>query len=52
MRKGNSGENGERRRKRLMRIVATTSLPAVDRPNDTARITTAGTPRARAKKMQ
>ena len=32
MRKGNSGEeNGEK--KRLMRIVATMSLPAVNRPN-------------------
>ena len=40
MRKGNSGE--ENGGKRLMRIVATTSLPAVDRPNT-------GTPHARAK---
>ena len=32
VRKGNSGENGEK--KRLKRIVATTSLPAVDRLND------------------
>ena len=52
MRKGNSGEeekNGENReKKRLMRIVATTSLPAVNHPNDTAQTTTAGTPHARA----
>ena len=40
MRKGNSGEENIEE-KRLMRIVATTSLPAVDRP-------TAGTPHARA----
>ena len=36
MRKGRDGEkkNGkEKKRKRRMRIVATTSLPAVDRPN-------------------
>ena len=34
MRKGNSGGKERRAEKRLMRIVATTSLPAVDRPND------------------
>ena len=35
MRKGRDGEkNGEKKKeKRLMEIVATTSLPAVDRPN-------------------
>ena len=34
MRKGRDGEkNGEKKEKRLMIIVATTSLPAVDRPN-------------------
>ena len=45
MRKGRDGEkngknggkkgggNGKKREKRLMEIVATTSLPAVDRPN-------------------
>ena len=43
MRKGRDGEkktgkkngkkNGEKKEKRLMEIVATTSLPAVDRPN-------------------
>ena len=30
-------------------LVATTSLPAVYRPNDDARTTTAGTPHARAR---
>ena len=34
-------KNGGKKRKRLMEIVATTSLPAVNRPN-------AGTPHARA----
>ena len=38
MRKGRvggkkQGENGGKKKKRLMKIVATTSLPAVDRPN-------------------
>ena len=36
MRKGRDGEKkngGEKKEKRLMIIVATTSLPAVDRPN-------------------
>ena len=33
----------------MMKIVATTSLPAVYRPNGYARTTTAGTPHARAK---
>ena len=56
MRKGREGEKnrGKTRgggKKRLMKIVATTSLPAVDRPNNTARMTTAqmmtaGTPHA------
>ena len=46
MRKGHDGENDGG----LMKIVATTSLPAADRPNDTARTTTAGTPHTRAKK--
>ena len=33
-RKKNGGEkNGEKKEKRRMKIVATTSLPAVDRPN-------------------
>ena len=38
----------EKKRKEMMRIVATTSLPAVDRLNNTARTTTAGTPHAHA----
>ena len=51
MRKGRDGGNGEKRNKNgekkekkkiRMKIVATTSLPAVDRP-------TAGTPHARGK---
>ena len=34
MRKGRDGEkNGGKKRERRMKIVATTSLPAVDRPN-------------------
>ena len=34
MRKGRDGEkNGEKNKKERMKIVATTSLPAVDRPN-------------------
>ena len=51
MRKGNSGAKKMEKKteKRLMRIVANTSLPAVDHPNDTARTTTTGTPHARAK---
>ena len=52
MRKGCDGEKmgGKKRgeKKRLMIIVATTSLPAVYRPNGYARTTTAGTPHARA----
>ena len=49
MKKGDSGEKWrEKTEKRLMRIVATTSLPAVDRRNDTNRKTTVGTPHARA----
>ena len=38
-----AGEGGDGK-KRLMKIVATTSLPAVDRPDENARTTTAGTP--------
>ena len=51
MRKGRNGEkNGKKKRggkkkKRRMKIVATTSLPAVDRP-------TTGTPHARAKRKK
>ena len=51
MRKGRDGgektggKNGGKKEKRLMEIVATTSLPAVDRPTPTA-----GTPHTRANK--
>ena len=38
----------ERKEKIMMFLVATTSLPAVYRPNDDAQTTTAGTPHARA----
>ena len=38
----------EKRKKRMAFLVATTSLPAVYRPNDDARTTTAGTPHAHA----
>ena len=52
MRKGRDGGNGGKKRgknkKRRMKIVATTSLPAVNRPNGYAQTTTAGTPHARA----
>ena len=34
MRKGGDGEKTGGKKKRLMKIVATTSLPAVDRPNN------------------
>ena len=48
MRKVDDGE--KRKEKRMMAfLVATTSLPAVYRPNDDARTTTAGTPHASAK---
>ena len=43
-------EKKEKRKKRMAFLVATTSLPAVYRPNGYARTTTAGTPHARAKK--
>ena len=39
----------EKKKKRMAFLVATTSLPAVYRPNGYARTTTAGTPHARAK---
>ena len=42
----------EKRKKRIAFLVATTSLPAVYRPNGYARTTTAGTPHARAKIKQ
>ena len=51
MRKGRDRggkKNRKKKKKRLMNIVATMSLPAVDRPNDTAQTTTAGTAHARA----
>ena len=51
MRKGRDGkkmENGKKEKKIMKFIVATTSLPAVDRPNKTVRTTTAGTPHTRA----
>ena len=41
-------DDGKRKKKRSSFLVATTSLPAVYRPNGYARTTTAGTPHARA----
>ena len=41
----------EKKKKRMAFLVATTSLPAVYRPNGYARTTTAGTPHARAKTL-
>ena len=38
----------EKKKKRMALLVATTSLPAVYRPNNYAGMTTAGTPHARA----
>ena len=46
MRKVDDGEKKEK--KRMLFLVATTSLPAVYQPNDNARTTTAGTPHTRA----
>ena len=46
MRKGRDGE--EEKKKRMTFLVATTSLPAVYRPNGYARTTTAGMPQALA----
>ena len=46
MRKGRDGK--KEKKKRMTFLVATTSLPAVYRPNGYARTTTAGTPHARA----
>ena len=40
----------KKRKKRMAFLVATTSLPAVYRPNGYARTPTAGTPHARADK--
>ena len=51
MRKVDDGEKKkrkEKKKKRMTFLVATTSLPAVYRPNGYARTTTAGTPHARA----
>ena len=52
MRKVDDGKRKEKkekkRKKRMSFLVATTSLPAVYRPNNDARMTTAGTPHARA----
>ena len=54
MRKVDDGEKKrkeEEKKKRMTFLVATTSLPAVYRPNGYARTTTAGTPHARANKF-
>ena len=52
MRKADAGKRKEkkekRKEKRMAFLVATTSLPAVYRPNSYARTATAGTPHARA----
>ena len=50
MRKGRDGkeEKKKEKKKRMTFLVATTSLPAVYRPNGYARTTTAATPHARA----
>ena len=52
MRKVDDGKKEKRKekkeKKRMAFLVATTSLPAVYRPNGYARTTTAGTPHARA----
>ena len=50
MRKGCDGK--KEKKKRMPFLVATTSLPAVYRPNGYARTTTAGMPHARAKKKR
>ena len=56
MRKGRDGKRKKKekkekkeKKKRMPFLVATTSLPAVYRPNSYARTTTAGMPHARAK---
>ena len=56
MRKVDDGEEKKKRKekkkeKRMAFLVATTSLPAVYRPNGYARTTTAATPHARANLM-
>ena len=43
-------EKKQKEKKRMAFLVATSSLPAVYRPNGYARTTTAGTPHARANK--
>ena len=48
MRKGRDGKKRRKEKKRMPFLVATTSLPAVYRPNGYARMTTAGAPHARA----
>ena len=48
MRKVDDGKKEKRKEKRMAFLVATTSFPAVYRPNGYARTTTAGTPHARA----
>ena len=48
MRKVDDGKKEKREKKRMAFLVATTSLPAVYRPNGYARTTIAGTPHARA----
>ena len=52
MRKVDDGEEKKEKmkKKKMAFLVATTSLPAVYRPNGYARTTTAGTPHARAKR--
>ena len=55
MRKVDDGKRKKQKKKekkRMAFLVATTSLPAVYRPNGYARTTTAGTPHARAKKHE
>ena len=49
MRKGRDGKKKKKEKKRMAFLVATTSLPAVYRPNGYARTTTAGKTHARAK---
>ena len=52
MRKVDDEEKKKKRKMKIMAfLVATLSLPAVYRPNDDARMTTAGTPHARANKV-
>ena len=48
MRKVDDGKRKKRKEKRIAFLVATTSLPAVYRPNGYTRTTIAGMPHARA----